>query len=96
MDHYRQTVRAVWLKFPGKVILQRNAAIGLGNVGDPVAVGALSKALGHEDPRVRGASAWSLGKVGGKRAKIALEKAQKTEENESVLYDIAKALSSIP
>jgi hypothetical protein len=36
-----------------------------------------------------------LGKVGGKRAKLALEKAQKTEENNSVLYDIAKALDSI-
>lgn len=95
MDHYRQTVRAVWLKFPGKAILQRNAAIGLGNVGDPIGIGALSKALSHEDPRVRGASAWSLGKIGGRGAKIALEKAQKAEEDESVLYDMAEALDSI-
>jgi epoxyqueuosine reductase len=95
MDHYRQAVRAVWLRSPGKVILQRNAAIGLGNIGDPAGVGALCTALSHKDSRVRGASAWSLGRIGGKRAQIALEKAQKAEENESVLYDIAEALGSI-
>jgi len=41
---------------------------------------------------VRGHTAWALGKMGGKKAKIALEKAIKREEDREVKEEIANAL----
>ena len=44
--------------------LLRNAAIVLANRGERRAVGALNRALGDDDPVVRGAAAWALAKLG--------------------------------
>ena len=52
--------------------LLRNAAVVLGNRGDPEDVGALRDALGNEEPLVRGHVAWALGQIGGERALGAL------------------------
>ena len=43
--------------------LRRNAAVVLGNRGDPSAVPALTGALEDEDPVVRGHAAWALGRI---------------------------------
>ncbi len=41
---------------------------------------------------VRGHTAWALGKIGGEKAKLALEKALKTEEDRKVREEIINAL----
>jgi epoxyqueuosine reductase len=53
--------------------LARNAAVALGNTGNPRAVGALARALA-EDPSdlVRAHAAWALGRIGGADALQAL------------------------
>ena len=60
--------------------IKRNAALALGNIGDPRAVNPLIKVLQEDDnSMVRGHTAWALGKIGGKKAKFSLEKALKIE-----------------
>jgi epoxyqueuosine reductase len=71
---------------------QMNAARALGNQGDPDNVPLLVQSL-KSSPRtvVRGMSAWALGRLGGARAKVALE-VQRSRENGSVGEEIEQAL----
>lgn len=71
----------------------RNAALALGNIGDSRAVVPLIKVLQEDDNSiVRGHTAWALGKIRGKKAKIALEKAIKIEKDKEVREEIINAL----
>ena len=73
--------------------IKRNAALALGNIGDPRAVNPLVKVLQEDDnSMVRGHTAWALGKIGGKKAKFSLEKALKIEEDREVGEEIIDAL----
>ena len=73
--------------------LARNAAVALGNVGDEADVPALARALAnHDEPLVRGHAAWALGNIGGKTARIALDRARGTEPVVSVIDEISQAL----
>ncbi|MDO8671732.1 MAG: HEAT repeat domain-containing protein [Dehalococcoidia bacterium] len=56
-----------------KSLLQRNAAIALGNMGNADAIPHLASALDDPEEVVRGHAAWALGRIGGKRAKDILE-----------------------
>jgi len=69
-----------------------NAARALGNRGDPATVALLIQSL-NESPHeiVRGMSAWSLGRLGGKRARAGLE-ACRSKENGLVQKEIELAL----
>jgi epoxyqueuosine reductase len=71
---------------------QMNAARALGNRGDPATVALLIQSL-NESPHeiVRGMSAWSLGRLGGKRARAGLE-ACRSKENGLVQNEIELAL----
>jgi epoxyqueuosine reductase len=52
------------LKRAGRATLARNAALVLGNRGDPAALPALrAAASGHDDPIVREAAAWSASRI---------------------------------
>ena len=76
--------------------IKRNAALALGNIGDPRAIPSLIKTLEEDvDSMVRGHAAWALGKIGGKKAKRALEKALKREEDKEVREEIINALNKI-
>ncbi len=76
--------------------IKRNAALALGNIGDPEAIPSLVKALQEDiDSMVRGHTAWAIGKIGGKKAKKSLEKALKREENREVKEEIINALGMI-
>jgi epoxyqueuosine reductase len=48
----------------GKAVLQRNAAVALGNSRDQGAVAPLAEALHDRKPLVRGHAAWALGELG--------------------------------
>lgn len=76
--------------------IKRNAALALGNIGDSRAVVPLIKVLQEDDNSiVRGHTAWALGKIRGKKAKIALEKAIKIEKDKEVREEIINALRMI-
>jgi len=71
----------------------RNAAVALGNSGDPAAVPALAKSL-LEDPErlVRQHAAWALGQIGGKEANRTLQQALEQETEKVVLEEIKAPL----
>ena len=77
---------------PGFDGLRRNAAIVLGNRGDSSAIPVLIEALQDSSPLVRGAAAWSLGKLGGEAARATLLARQAMETDESVIAELAAAL----
>lgn len=74
------------LERPGRAGLLRNAAIVLGNSDDRSAVPALCNAVNDEEPVVRGAAAWALGKIGGDEA-INILKAQREVESDATVID---------
>ncbi len=71
---------------------QMNAARALGNLGDPEKVPLLIQSL-NESPNevVRAMCAWSLGRLGGKRARAGLE-ACRSREMDLVREEIEQAL----
>lgn len=70
--------------------LRRNAAIVLGNRGDPTAVPALAAALADADPIVRGHAAWALGRIDPRHG--ALDAARRREDVPQVAGEIERAL----
>lgn len=78
----------------GKKPIQRNAIIALANFKDETAVPGLAGLLLFDSrPVIRGTAAWALGKIGGKQAVTALEKAKKQEKDLEVQAEIEKGLN---
>jgi epoxyqueuosine reductase len=76
-----------------KKFLQRNAAIALGNSGDPEAVPHLARALRDPAEMVRAHAAWALGRIGGARSRAALDSGLSAEKEPAVLREIEAALN---
>jgi epoxyqueuosine reductase len=72
--------------------LLRNAAIVLGNQVDLASLGALVRALHDEEPLVRGAAAWALGRFADSQAMAALAERQVAETDAAVRGEIELAL----
>lgn len=70
--------------------LRRNAAIVLGNRGDPAALPALATALNDADPVVRGHAAWAIGRLDSRHP--ALEPARSRETDPQVQAELAAVL----
>lgn len=70
----------------------RNAAIVLGNQPTPAALDALMGGLNDDEPLVRGASAWALGKYDQKQARTALRERLEVETDDEVRREIAASL----
>jgi len=77
----------------GKKYFQRNAAISLGNMGDPVFIPDLAQAMQDSEELVRGYAAWALGRIGGSQAKQILEAGLAHETAESARSEIKAALA---
>ena len=75
--------------------MRRNAAVALGNIGDPEAVPALVRALGSEPALVRGHAAWALGRIGGEEARAALLARLDVEQAKWVREEIMLAVEEI-
>lgn len=75
----------------------RNVCVALGNRGDPTTLGALERTL-RDDPSalVRGHAAWAIGKLGGAKARAALQGRTGVELDASALEEIAAALADLP
>ncbi len=94
-DAYRSRFRRTPLWRPHRGGLLRNAAIVLGNQRDRDAFPALALGLLDDEPLVRGACAWALGRLGSHPAREVLERALVSESEEEVLGEIRSALRSI-
>ena len=94
-DAFRERFRHSPVKRTKRDGLRRNIAVALGNIGDPAAVPALTRALICEAPLVRGHAAWALGRIGGHSAEAALLERQVVEEDSWVQEEIALAVAQI-
>ena len=73
--------------------LLRNAAIVLGNSGNPAAVPVLAEVLANEpEALVRAHAAWALGRLKGHAARFALDKARRRDQESEVCGEIERAL----
>lgn len=72
--------------------LLRNAAIVLGNSGDGRHIKCLGRGLEDEEPVVRGACAWALGRLGERSAWTTLMRASECESDPEVLGEIFAAI----
>ncbi len=71
--------------------LVRNACVAAGNWRDPGVRPALVALLGDAEPLVRGHAAWALGRLGGRAAAAALDRAAAAETDPYVQDEIAAA-----
>jgi len=90
---YRRFVKRSALRRIGRVQLQRNAAVALGNSGLPEAAQPLGRSLA-ENPSalVRAHAAWALGRLPGPAAPELLRAHRARERESSVLEEIEIAL----
>jgi epoxyqueuosine reductase len=73
--------------------LLRNAAIVLGNRPTQQAIPALVRGLDDDEPLVRGASAWALGRYKNASARGALRRRRQVETDLGVIAEIDSALT---
>ncbi len=92
-EEFRQRFKNSPIKRAKRRGLLRNVCVALGNIGDPVAVPALIKALSDREALVRGHAAWALGRIGGREAQAALETAQAADEDAAVRTEARYALA---
>jgi len=91
-DEFRETFRNSPIRRAKRAGMLRNVCVALGNIGDPEAVPALTDALHHDEPLVRGHAAWALGRIGGPNVKGALKQALDTEKDKDVREELGLAL----
>lgn len=75
--------------------LLRNAAIVLGNRGDQSAVPALLGVLNDDEPLIRGATAWALGRLGAPTTVEMLQTRLEIETETDVIEELKQALSRL-
>jgi epoxyqueuosine reductase len=76
-------------------LFRRNAAIALGNLGDPDTVPALVEALDDPAEVVRAHAAWALGRIGGRPARVALRAKSASETGKTAKGEIKEALTQV-
>jgi epoxyqueuosine reductase len=80
---------------PGRAGLLRNAAIVLGNSGDPRAVEALLRSLNDDEPVLRGAAAWSLGRFRLESVSAALHDRLAVEDDSDVRWELEASIANV-
>jgi epoxyqueuosine reductase len=92
-DDFKQKYRHSPIRRAKRGGYLRNVAVALGNLGEQMAVPALSQALRHDpEALVRAHVAWALGQIGDRYSKMALEKAKADENDVHVLLEIENSL----
>lgn len=93
-EFYERTIRPIMYNYiKDRKYLRRNAAIALGNTGNPDYIPVLTRSMEDTEELVRGYSAWALGRIGGEKAKSILESSLKRENSSSVIHEIKAALA---
>jgi epoxyqueuosine reductase len=81
--------------FMDKKYIQRNAAVALGNYGDPAYIPDLRQALAADPEEiVRSHAAWALGRIGTAEARLALETCR-NDSSAAVQAEIARSLKRL-
>lgn len=93
-EGFRKRFRGTPLWRPKRRGILRNAAIVLGNQRPEGADAILAKALQDEEPLVRCASAWALGRYGTELAKKSLQQRSEVETETEVLAEIRRELAA--
>ena len=91
-ENYYKTVLPSFVLEMDIPTLRRNVALAIGNIGDPIAVPTLVKALSYSEAQVRSYAAWALGRIGGKRARDVLARSLNSEIDPEVQEEIKVAL----
>lgn len=94
-ERYVECFRGSPMKRAKQQGLQRNAAVAMGNSGNPRYVGVLLEALQGEHPLVRLHVAWALGEIGGEEARAGLAARRGIESDSGVKEEIEAALSRL-
>jgi epoxyqueuosine reductase len=92
-SEFRRWFGPTSMAWRGKAVLQRNAAVALGNSRDERAIPHLIAALRDRKPLVRGHAAWALGELGGPESAGALAALLVAEPDPSVRDEIESALA---
>jgi epoxyqueuosine reductase len=92
---FRRRFKGTPLSRPGRTGVLRSAAIALGNRPCQAGERALVRALDDEDPQIRAACAWALGRYGDE-AQRALVDRLKVETDDVVRMEIEGALRADP
>jgi epoxyqueuosine reductase len=91
---YRRFVKRTALRRVGRIQLQRNAAVALGNSGAAAALEPLGRSLAtNPSELVRAHVAWALGRLPGSEPRRLLQSQREREREASVLEEIDFALS---
>ncbi len=93
-DDYVERFRGSPMKRAKRQGLRRNAAVAMGNRGDPAYLEPLATALAEAEPGVRRHAAWALGRLGGAGGE-RLRAARASERDPSVLAEIERALAGL-
>jgi epoxyqueuosine reductase len=94
-DQFKQKYRQSPIMRARRAGYLRNIAVVLGNLRSQEAVPALTQAIMTDHaPLVRAHAAWALGRIGGRHARAALEKAAGTENDMMVKLEIQIALDN--
>ncbi len=91
-DEFRARFRKTPLWRTRRRGVLRNAAIVLGNQRDTSAIEALAKGLQDDEPVVRSASAWALGRIGNETCVRLLNQRRQQEADQDVLREIVDAM----
>jgi epoxyqueuosine reductase len=87
-EEFRRVYRGTAVLRTKRAGLARNAAVALGNTGSEDDLPALITALStHDLPLVRAHTAWAVGRIGGASARNALERAARSDPDESVRFE---------
>ena len=92
-DEFRDHWTGTPLRRATRSGLRRNAAVVLGNLGDPDSLPALTSALDDPDPIVREHAAWAIGRIEPRNP--ALDRAADRETDSRVKAAIARARDSL-
>ena len=95
-DAFSRTFARSAIKRAKRRGLLRNAAVVLGNRGDPGALDLLRERLVQEpEPLVRGHIAWAIGRLGGAQDMTFLQARLALEPDELVLQELALAIAML-
>jgi epoxyqueuosine reductase len=94
-DQFRERFRHTPLARPGRAGLLRNAAIVLGNRGDATHLPLLEASLGDDEPLIRGAAAWAIGRLGSIDDAAELQSCLDAENNADVRRELELALAML-
>jgi epoxyqueuosine reductase len=93
-EFYRRRVQPLMYNYiRDRKYFQRNAAIAMGNSGDPAFISALARALKDPEELVRGHAAWALGRIGGRKCRQILGSSLSGERAAAVVQEIEAALA---